>query len=198
MLRIFSGVKYNLLCFGTQGPSDLALLTFFRLFPFYTSPCIWFLKQQNNGILISLSSSPPHFSSHCSLPEAPDTPLMVTFILAAHDLCVTKSTGDLHSKVMDTWNTPLPPDSLAAPLLTAFWVLFFFFFYPYFNILPQDSFLCSFILFFGFFLIFYCLWKILFMLCGFSYHLYANINKSFFFFPFKPYLFPELYILSYS
>lgn len=128
MLCIFSGVKYNLLCFGTQGPSDLALLTFFRLFPFYTSPCIWFLKQQINGILISLSSSPPHFSSHCSLPEAPDTPLMVTFILGAHDLCVTKSTGDLHSKVMDTWNTPLPPDSLAAPLLTAFWVLFFFFF----------------------------------------------------------------------
>ena len=146
MLRILSGVKYNFLWFDTQGPSDLALFTFFRLFPFYTSPCIWLLKQQNNGILISLSSSPPHFSSHCSLPEAPDTPLMVTFILGTHDLCVTKSTGDLHSKVMDTWNTPPPPDSLAAPLLTAFWVLFFS--YPYFNILPQDSFLCSFIFLF--------------------------------------------------
>lgn len=98
------------------------------------------------------------------------------FHLGAHDLCVTKSTGDLHSKAMDTWNTPA---SLAGPLLTAFWVLSFFS-YPYFNILPQDSFLCSFILFI-YFLIFYYLWEILFMLCGFSYHLYANINKPFFF-----------------
>ena len=197
MLRIFSGVKYNLLCFGTQGPSDLALLTFFRLFPFYTSPCIWFLKQQNNGILISLSSSPPHFSSHCSLPEAPDTPLMVTFILAAHDLCVTKSTGDLHSKVMDTWNTPLPPDSLAAPLLTAFWVLFFFL--PILQHSSPGLFPMQFYFIFWFFLNIllsledplYALWFQLPSVCKYQ-------QIFFFFFPFKPYLFPELYILSYS
>ena len=92
--------------------------------------------------------------------------------------CVTKSTGDLHSKVMDTWNTPA---SLAGPLLTAFWVLCFFpthtsTFFP-----RTLSYAVLFYFFFLFFLIFYYLWEILFMLCGFSYHLYANINKFFFF-----------------
>lgn len=119
-------------------------------------------------------------------------PWWVTFILGAHDLCVTKSTGDLHSKVMDTWNTPLPPDSLAAPLLTAFWIFFpthTSTFFP--RTLPMQ-----FYFIFCFFLIFYCLWKILLYLCS-SYYLYANINKSFFF-PLSLTSSWTLYILSYS
>lgn len=115
------------------------------------------------------------------------------FLLGAHDLCVTKSTGDLHSKAMDTWNTPA---SLAGRLLTAFWALSFFS-YPYFNILPQDSFLCSFILFIYLFLNIllslgdplYALWFQLPSVCKY---------QQTFFFPSKAYLFPEHYILSCS
>lgn len=121
MLRVFYGVKYNFLWCGTQGPSDLALFTF-RLFPFYTSPCMWLLKQQNNGILVSLLHPP--LTSHPTV-LCLRLQILPWWWLSSWELmtCVTKSTGDLHSKVMDTWNTPA---SLAGPLLTAFWVLCFF------------------------------------------------------------------------
>lgn len=150
MFCIFYGVKYNSLWSGTKGPSDLALFSFLRLFSFYTSPCIWLLKQQNNGILISLSSSPLsvfiplqsalgyRWSLDCALHPGHSRPMY-------HWVSSLSSNGHLeHSP--SSW-------FFGCPFINC---IFGFSFFPTHTSIfcPQDSFLCSF-LFFSVFLFFF-------------------------------------------
>lgn len=193
MFCIFYGVKCNSLWSGTKGSSDLALFSFFRLFSFYTSPCIWLLKQQNNDILISLSSSPLsvliplqsalgyRWSLDCALHPGHSWPV--------YHWVSSLSTNEHLEHSPSSW-------FFGCPFINCIFG-FFFFSYPYFNILPPGLFPMqfSFLLCFSVLFLYSTIFGRSSTLCSFNYHLYANTNKSFFVFSSsKPYLFPEPYI----